>query len=86
MAAASHPPLRVERLLVSLALPKLTQQHRRDGLEYFSQHVTHPLLLSSSRPCRTKTEELLSLVRIEILEEMNSPRQNLSDRGFSTKI
>lgn len=35
---------------------------------------------------RTKTEELLSLVRVEILEEMNSPRQNLSDRGFSTKI
>jgi hypothetical protein len=35
---------------------------------------------------RTKTEELLSLVRVEILEEMNSPRQNSSDRGFSTKI
>jgi len=35
---------------------------------------------------RTKTEELLSFVRVEILEEMNSPRQNSSDKGSSTKI
>ncbi len=35
---------------------------------------------------RTKTEELLGLVRVEILEEMNSLRPNSSDKSFDIKI